>query len=160
VGGRVTRRGSASRARGELRRFALALPDAHEDFPWGESVVKVGKKVFLFLGRAGAELSLSVKLPLSNLLALDLPFATPTGYGLARGGWVTARFGAGKAPPLELLRQWVIESYRAVAPRRRVGELDARGSAGKKAPIARARASRRLGGRSGTRQVGRRRRAR
>jgi predicted DNA-binding protein (MmcQ/YjbR family) len=130
VGGRVARRGLASRARADLRRFALALPGAHEDFPWGESVVKVGKKVFLFLGHGGGGLSLSVKLPSSNLIALDLPFASPTGHGLARGGWVTARFEHHENPPLELLRQWVVESYRAVAPRRRVGELEARSVGG------------------------------
>jgi len=122
VTAKSTRSGSG---RAELRRFALSLPGAHEDFPWGESVVKVGKKVFVFLGRAGGGLTLSVKLPESNLLALDLPFASPTGYGLARGGWVTAAFEPGDRPPLDLLRRWIEESYRAVAPRRSVAELDA-----------------------------------
>jgi predicted DNA-binding protein (MmcQ/YjbR family) len=120
--------------RAELRRFALGFPGVHEDFPWGESVIKVRKKVFVFLGHSGDHLSLSVKLPESNLLALDLPFASPTGYGLARGGWVTAQFEKGESPPLDLLRQWVTESYRAVAPRRLVKELD-----GKAGPAAKGR---------------------
>ena len=89
-------------------------------------MVKVGTKVFVFLGRSGDALSVSVKLPSSNLLALDLPFASPTGYGLARGGWVTARFGKGEPPPMGLLIRWIEESYRAVALRRLVKELDAR----------------------------------
>ncbi|MCG6924872.1 MAG: MmcQ/YjbR family DNA-binding protein [Acidobacteria bacterium] len=121
MGGQSGRRRNTARA--ALRRYALGLPGAHEDFPWGESVVKVSKKVFVFLGRSGGGLSLSVKLPASNLLALDLPFASPTGYGLARGGWVTARFERDEEPPLDLLRQWVEESYRAVAPRRLVEQL-------------------------------------
>jgi predicted DNA-binding protein (MmcQ/YjbR family) len=112
-------------ARAALRRYALGLPGAWEDFPWGESVVKVGKKVFVFLGRSGSALSLSVKLPSSGLLALDLPFTSPTGYGLARGGWVTADFPKGESPPVALLCQWIDESYRAVAPKRLVKELDA-----------------------------------
>jgi predicted DNA-binding protein (MmcQ/YjbR family) len=87
-------------------------------------VVKVGKKVFVFLGRSGGGMSLSVKLPASGLLALDLPFTSPTGYGLARGGWVTAEFAKGESPPVDLLCQWVEESYRAVAPKRAVKELD------------------------------------
>jgi hypothetical protein len=47
-----------------------------------------------------------------------LPFAEPTGYGLGRGGWVTASFGERDNPPLELLREWLDESYRAVAPKK------------------------------------------
>ena len=125
MGGRSGRQGVGGSARATLRRHALGLPGAWEDFPWGESVVKVGKKVFVFLGRAGGEVSLSVKLPSSNLLALDLPFTSPTGYGLARGGWVTARVARGDAPPVTLLRQWIEESYRAVAPKRLIKELDA-----------------------------------
>ena len=126
MGGRSGRARSEGRARADLRLHALGFPGAWEDFPWGESVIKVGKKVFVFLGRSGDALSVSVKLPSSNLLALDLPFASPTGYGLARGGWVTARFGKGEPPPVDLLTRWIEESYRAVALRRLVKELDAR----------------------------------
>ena len=125
MGGRSGRVKGESRARAELRGYALGFPGAWEDSPWGESVVKVGKKVFVFLGHSSDVLSVSVKLPSSNLLALDLPFASPTGYGLARGGWVTAQFAKGESPPMELLNRWVEESYRAVAPRRLVKELDA-----------------------------------
>jgi hypothetical protein len=32
------------------RDFALAHPEGHEDFPWGERLTKVKGKVFLFLG--------------------------------------------------------------------------------------------------------------
>ena len=126
MGGRSGRTRGESGARAKLRRYALGLPGAWEDFPWGESVVKVGKKVFVFLGRSGDALSVSVKLPSSNFLALDLPFASPTGYGLARGGWVTAHFAKGEPPPTDLLTRWIEESYRAVAPRRLTKELDAR----------------------------------
>lgn len=108
----------ASRARSSLRDAALAYPGAHEDFPWGECVVKVNKKVFVFLGRDGEGLSVSVKLPTSAAAALTLPFAEPTGYGLGRGGWVTASFGERESPPLELLREWIDESYRAVTPKK------------------------------------------
>ena len=66
----------------------------------------------------GGSLGLSVKLPSSGEEALDLPFARPTGYGLGKSGWVTARFEPGDRPPFELLKDWITESYRAIAPKK------------------------------------------
>ncbi len=106
--------------RSRLREYALSLPEAYEDHPWGESVAKVRGKVFVFLGGDGsADPGMSVKLPESQPLALAQEGVTPTAYGLGRSGWVTVRFGAGM--PYEVLRDWVVESYRAVA-RRRLGD--------------------------------------
>ncbi len=113
-----------SPAEAALRKHALSYPEAHEDFPWGERVVKVKGKVFLFLGKHEEMLGLSVKLPSSGSLALGLPFASPTAYGLGKSGWVTARFTRREKPPLELLMKWIDESYRAVAPKRLVAALD------------------------------------
>jgi predicted DNA-binding protein (MmcQ/YjbR family) len=111
-------RSEASRARAQLLKFALAYPGAFPDSPWGEKVVKVGKKIFVFLGRSGGELQVTVKLPRSAMLALGLPFASPTGYGLGKSGWVTASFRKNAKPPIAMLKQWIDESYRAVAPAR------------------------------------------
>jgi predicted DNA-binding protein (MmcQ/YjbR family) len=113
-----------NRIASQLRDFALGFPEAREDFPWGERVAKVRDKVFVFLGRDGADLGLTVKLPSSGLMALGLPFASPTGYGLGKSGWVTARFTAKDKPPVEMLRKWIDESYRAVAPKELVQALD------------------------------------
>ncbi|HEY7508970.1 MAG TPA: MmcQ/YjbR family DNA-binding protein [Vicinamibacteria bacterium] len=136
----------ASKDQQALRDFAMGYPEAHEDFPWGERVVKVKGKVFLFLGGKDHDLSLSVKLPASGLVALGLPFASPTGYGLGKSGWVSARFSAGDKPPLDLLRAWIDESYRAVAPKKLLASLPAGPPAGAprarpaaKSPAARAR---------------------
>jgi predicted DNA-binding protein (MmcQ/YjbR family) len=108
-----------------IRAFALSFPGAWEDHPWGESVAKVGKKVFVFLGKpSGKSLGLSVKLPTSGFEALELPFTEPTGYGLGKGGWVTASFGSGDEIPVEILKTWIEESYRAIAPKKLISELD------------------------------------
>lgn len=110
-----------------LRQFALGFPGATEDSPWGERVAKVNGKVFVFLGAdpvAGGGMGLSVKLPASREEALDLPFAKPTGYGLGKSGWVSARFSAEDRPPVEILKAWIEESYRAIAPKKLVAELE------------------------------------
>ena len=96
-----------------LESFALALPGAWEDHPWGETVIKVNKKVFVFLG-SDDRLSLSTKLPESAEAALTMAFTQPTGYGLGKAGWVTATFAPGDDVPISLLLSWLDESYRAV----------------------------------------------
>ena len=108
-----------------LRDFALTYPGAHEDMPWGHRALKVKGKAFLFMGAEDGGLGLSVKLPHSNAAALMMPFATPTGYGLGKSGWVSAQFPKGQQPPMEMLRQWVDESYRAVAPKKLVAQIGA-----------------------------------
>jgi predicted DNA-binding protein (MmcQ/YjbR family) len=104
--------------------FAIGFPGAYEDHPWGEDVAKVGKKIFVFLGNDGAaEPAMTVKLGESHEQALAVPGAAPTGYGLGRAGWVTVPF-RDTTPPLEVLKDWVEESYRLVAPKGLVAELD------------------------------------
>jgi predicted DNA-binding protein (MmcQ/YjbR family) len=108
--------------------FAVAFPGAYEDHPWDEDVVKVGKKVFVFLGPEDDPLhrAMTVKLDESHDQALSVPGAERTGYGLGRAGWVTIPFR--DAPPLDVLKDWVEESYRRIAPKRLVAELDRRPS--------------------------------
>ena len=88
--------------------------------------MKVRSKSFAFLALGEEALSLSVKLPQSCVAALTLPFASPTGYGLGKSGWVTARFEGKAKVPVDLLCQWIDESYRAIAPKRVVASLDDR----------------------------------
>ena len=109
----------------ELLAFALSLPEAWEDHPWGESVAKVGKKVFVFFGDDGAAervRSFTVKLPQSADEAGAMPWTADPGYGLGRGGWLTVT--PPEDAPMDLLRAWIVESYRAVAPKRLAALLD------------------------------------
>ncbi|HVI93933.1 MAG TPA: MmcQ/YjbR family DNA-binding protein, partial [Anaeromyxobacter sp.] len=87
--------------------------------------LKVRGKVFAILSNGEPGLSVSLKLPWSAEGALQFPFCEPTGYGLGRSGWVTATFRPRDAPPLDVLRSWLDESYRAVAPKRVVATLGA-----------------------------------
>ncbi len=103
-----------------MREFALALPEAVEEFPWGERVVKVNKKIFVFLG----ETKLGLKLPASCDAALSVKGAEPMGYGLGKANWVVIPLD-GALPPRGVLEDWIVESYRAVAPKRCLAQLTA-----------------------------------
>lgn len=104
----------------KLKAYAAAKPGAWEDRPWGETVFKAGRRVFVFLGSPEAGFSLTCKLPHSSEAAVTLfSFAGPTGYGLGKSGWVTARFARGDDVPVELFKLWIDESYEAIAPQRR-----------------------------------------
>jgi predicted DNA-binding protein (MmcQ/YjbR family) len=107
-----------------IRKYALSLPQAYEDFPWGHRAFRVNKKVFVFLAWDNGVFSLTAKLPQSQHLALSLPFVELTGYGMGRSGWVTARFSGRDAVPVGVLCRWIDESYRAVAPSRLAALLE------------------------------------
>ncbi|MFC9842046.1 MmcQ/YjbR family DNA-binding protein [Streptomyces sp. NPDC127595] len=114
----------------KVREFSLGLPGATEEFPWGESVAKVNKKVFVFLGMDDGSYPLAVTLKLkddeAHAHALTSPGAEPAGYGLGRSGWVRIPLEEQGAPAAELLCDWVEESYRVIAPKKLITELDAR----------------------------------
>lgn len=108
----------------KLREFGLRYPGAHTMSPWpGHMDLAVNDKTFAYLSVEGEPFSISCKLPRSGLTALMLPFSSPTAYGLGKSGWVTAQFGPGDTPPMQMLKQWIEESYRAQAPKRLVAQL-------------------------------------
>jgi predicted DNA-binding protein (MmcQ/YjbR family) len=111
--------------RDKVRDFALSLPEAVEEHPWGEDVAKVRGKIFVFFGGPGSR-HMTVKLEESHSHALSIEGAKPTGYGLGASGWVTVPLRA-DGVTIGLLRDWIEESYRIVAPKQLVANLDERG---------------------------------
>jgi predicted DNA-binding protein (MmcQ/YjbR family) len=107
-----------------LRAKALAYPEAIEDFPWGHSAFKVNKRIFMSMGRDEQGCRMSFKLPASRYEALMFAFTEPTHYGMGKHGWVTATLDPDADAPLELLLDWLDESYRSIAPKRLVAGLD------------------------------------
>jgi predicted DNA-binding protein (MmcQ/YjbR family) len=107
-----------------VRGHAAGLPEAWEDHPWGETVYKVGKKVFVFFGviESHSGLRLTVKLRDSHEEAMAFEWVVPAGYGLDRGGWVTCE--APDDTPPEMIIGWIEESYRLVAPKRLAALLE------------------------------------
>ena len=119
----------------ELRAFGLAYPGAHTKSPWpGHLDLAVNDKTFAYLSLEGEPLHISCKLPKSASIALMLPNTQPTPYGLGKSGWVSADFSDDKLPPIEMLKEWIDESYRAQAPKKLVKQLD--GGAALAAPVA------------------------
>ena len=114
--------------RAHLSDVASTLPGAHLDFPWGERVVKVGAKIFAFLGSddpATGSAGIGLKLRDSHDEAMATPGARPSGYGLGKAGWVSIPLD-GQRPPTDRLERWLVESYRIVAPKRLAATLDGR----------------------------------
>ena len=124
-----------------VREFALGLPAAEEDFPWGETVIKVRRKpgappwrkdkqgvygpMFLWMGQCSVAMpAICVRLTTSHEEAVAVAQATPTTIsGLGQWGWLTVHL---HRVEVTLACDWVDESYRNVAPRRFVVELDRR----------------------------------
>lgn len=131
---------SAPSQREQLRRFALTLPSAAEDFPWGEPVVKVRRdgeppawrrglvhgNTFLWHGRPeDDDPKVSVKLTESYEQAVTVAGATPmTHSGLGQWGWLTFSLSAA---PLDVVFDWVEESWRAAAPKKLLRDLASQG---------------------------------
>jgi len=117
---------SAERTRKALLEYALTLPEAYEDHPWGEeAVAKVKGKIFVFFGMGEGTSTIAIAMKLEDSLeqALAVPGAAPTGYGLGRAGWVTIPL-LPTTPPASVLKDWIEESYRRVAPKRLAANLD------------------------------------
>jgi len=102
-----------------LFNFGLGYPGAHVKSPWpGHRDLAVKDKTFAYLSVPGEPLGVSCKLPSSCDDALRLPFTSPTEYGLGKSGWVSASFEPGDDVPVDMLKAWIDESYRAQAPKR------------------------------------------
>jgi predicted DNA-binding protein (MmcQ/YjbR family) len=125
-----------------LREFARGLPGAYEAFPWGETVARVKKGVFVYFGRSddekaeasakkkehigeAGEYALNLKLPESGRKLVASGEGRPSDYGLGAKGWVMVTFPPGAPLPADKLKKLILESYRAVAPPTLLAELDA-----------------------------------
>lgn len=119
----------------QVRAYALAYPYAIEDFPWHQSVIKIdyppGRKygnglavgpMFAWLGQADVPTpGVSLKLTTAYDEAVALAGATPTTMsGLGQWGWLTIPV---QTADLDLVRDWMEESYRNVAPKKLLGQL-------------------------------------
>ena len=104
-----------------LRSHALTFEGAHEDHPWGENVTKApNNKVFAFFGMddGASDWVVGVKLTRSLLYARSLPFVEAMGYGLGKSGWCSVKKPARGGVDVALMKDWIAESFEAIATRR------------------------------------------
>ncbi|MES2948079.1 MAG: MmcQ/YjbR family DNA-binding protein [Pseudomonadota bacterium] len=110
----------------KLKAFGPSLPGTQPKSPWpGHDDVAVNNKTFVYLSVHDGKLSVSTKLQVSGKVVLELPNSKPTGYGLGKSGWVTVGFNTDEPVILDTVMHWMMESYRAQAPKRLLKELEA-----------------------------------
>ena len=110
----------------KLISIATALPGAVEDRPWGSVHCKVGGKIFVGWGRHDdGEMSVGFKTHkvLQSMLVASDPRFTVAAY-VGKHGWVDMK--PGKKPNWAEVEQFIEDSYRMIAPKRLVKELEAR----------------------------------
>jgi predicted DNA-binding protein (MmcQ/YjbR family) len=107
-----------------LLEIALALPGATEDWPWGSIHCKVDGKIFVGWGRdedGVMSLGFRVDPALQAMLVASDPRFTIAKY-VGKYGGVDMRVGA--RPRWAEIEQFIVGSYRLIAPKRRLKELD------------------------------------
>jgi predicted DNA-binding protein (MmcQ/YjbR family) len=93
-----------------------AKPDAWEDHPWGDTVFKLGDKIFAFLGspdNPGATVKPSED---EREGLLELPYIHKASY-IGRYGWVHVSVGDDEA--LRLALDLIDDTYEQVAAKRK-----------------------------------------
>jgi len=101
-----------------------SLPEAYEDRPWGSVHCKVAGKIFVGWGRHDdGVMSIGFKtdkLLQSMLVASDPRFKIAAYVG--KHGWVDMNIG--KKPNWDEVEQFIVASYRMIAPKKLVKQLD------------------------------------
>jgi predicted DNA-binding protein (MmcQ/YjbR family) len=106
-----------------LLAIVKSLPGAYEDRPWGSVHCKVAEKIFVGWGQDDAgETRIGFKMDkeLQGLLVASDPRFTVAAY-VGRHGWVDMKLGP--KPDWDEVEQFIVESYRRIAPKKLVNEL-------------------------------------
>ena len=112
----------------QLRRICLALPEVTETLTFGNPTFQAGKKTFTVLDRYKGEYSIAFKATAADQAALTVDerfFVTP--YS-GKHGWTSLRLSADM--DWEEVEGLVVSSYRLLALKRMLKQLDARSPAG------------------------------
>jgi uncharacterized protein YdhG (YjbR/CyaY superfamily)/predicted DNA-binding protein (MmcQ/YjbR family) len=117
-----------------LLAITLGLPGAYEDRPWGSVHCKVDEKIFVGWGRlpdGDMSVGLRVDKGAQLMLVADDPRFTIAKY-VGKHGGVDMRLGPD--PDWDEVESFIVESYRIIAKKSRVAELDAMSARPKRLP--------------------------
>jgi len=107
-----------------LLAITLKLPGAYEDWPWGSIHCKVDGKIFVGWGRDEAgEMCIGIRTTLDKqaiLVDSDKRFSIAKYVG--KYGGIDMRLGP--KPDWNEVEDFIVESYRLIAPKKRLAELD------------------------------------
>ena len=113
-----------------LREIALSLPGTIEGNSCNKAAFKAGSKNFFFLGEGagpGAG-SFTIMLKLTETASLaeveELRASSTGEFSVGKNGWLSGEFARGEGPPAKTFQAWIEESFRALAPKKLVAELD------------------------------------
>ena len=108
----------------QVRTLAFSFPETSEGTSCKKAAFKAGKKSFCFLQEEDDSWNLMVKLDESLEEAELLSEKQPDNYSVGMHGWTTLRFPNGKGPTKRVIDRWVEESYRLLAGKKLVAQLD------------------------------------
>lgn len=109
-----------------LRDQAMQLPETSEGTSCVNRAFKARKKNFLFVGEKEKESQVRIMLKLTDSLAAAQALRDPR-IGVGTTGWLTIEFGYDDPVDADLLAGWVRESFRALAPKTLIKQLDTAG---------------------------------
>ena len=107
-----------------VRRICLSLPETEETPTWGKPHFRVKRKIFAGYGEEKGRETIGFKLEMEHaelLVQNDKRFTRAPYVG--HKGWVS--MDAAGAKDEKELRSLILESYRLIAPKKLVAQLDA-----------------------------------
>ncbi|MCA8990733.1 MAG: MmcQ/YjbR family DNA-binding protein [Planctomycetaceae bacterium] len=105
-----------------IRKLALKYPEVEEGASCVNRAFKARKKAFVFMGMNESTYNVRLKLGDSLEEAEQLAEESPENYSVGAHGWTLLTFPHKQNPPKGLMKRWIDESFRLLAPKKLVDE--------------------------------------